>query len=126
MGVDDNIHDWLWTGTNWTNTSLGTGEPAGLGRGLAAFWSPDGTQANVFYMGEDGQIYTWAWTTGTSWTNSALGDGVAAAQGTGMAAFWSPDGNRANVFYAGDHGAPYNAPISNWTFAKSAWTNADL
>jgi hypothetical protein len=126
VGIDGDIHDWLWTGTDWTNSSLGKGAPAGLGRGLAAFWNPDGKTANVFYMGEDGQIYNWAWTAATSWTNSALGSGVPAGQGTGLAALWDPDGKQANVFYAGDKGEPYNAPISNWSLTGTKWTNGNL
>ena len=126
MGIDGDIHDWLWTGTKWENSSPGIGEPAGLARGLAAFWNPDGTTANVFYMGEDGQIYNWAWTTATSWTNSALGNGEPAGQGTGMAALWSPDGKSAHVFYVADKGQPYNAPVSSWDLTGTTWTNGQL
>jgi hypothetical protein len=125
VGIDGDIHDWLWTGTKWDNTAPGKGEPAGLGRGLAAFWYPNGIEASVFYMGADGQIFKWAWT-GTAWDNSALGRGEPAGQGTGMAAFWNPDGKRANVFYVADKGEPYNAPVYNWVLFDSSWTNGQL
>ena len=86
----------------------------------------DGKSANVFYMGEDGQIYNWEWTAATSWTNSALGNGEPAGQGTGMAALWNPDGKTANVFYVADKGQPYNAPVDNWVLTDSSWTNGQL
>jgi hypothetical protein len=38
---------------------------------VAAFWHPNGVQANVFYVGANGQVYNWYWT-GTAWTNSPL------------------------------------------------------
>jgi hypothetical protein len=128
VGIDGDIHDWLWTGTKWENSSFGNGEATGLARGLSAFWNPDGKTANVFYMGEDGQIWNWAWTAGTGWTNSALGKGEPAGQGTGMAALWNPDGKMANVFYVADKGQPYNAPVANWllTDSDSTWTNGQL
>ncbi len=126
VGIDGDIHDWLWTGTKWENSAPGKGEPTGLARGLAAFWNPDGKTANVFYMGEDGRIYNWAWTDETSWVNSALGKGEPAGQGTGMAALWSPDGKSAHVFYVADKGQPYNAPVANWVFTDSRWTNGQL
>jgi hypothetical protein len=46
-------------------------EPAEPGTGMAAYFHPNGVQANVFYVGANGQIYNWYWT-GTAWTNSRL------------------------------------------------------
>ena len=74
MGADGQIFKWDLTGTKWTNSALGNGVAAGQGTGLAAFWDPKGTQANVFYMADKGEpynapLYNWA-LTGGGWTNS--------------------------------------------------------
>ena len=100
--------------------ALGTGEPAAAGTGVAAYFHPNGIQANVFYAGANGQTYNWYWT-GSAWTNSALGTGEPAAARTGVAAYVHPNGIQANVFYAGANGQIYN-----WYWTGSAWTNGPL
>jgi hypothetical protein len=55
--------------------------------GLAMTWQPNNTMANVFYVGADGQIYNWVWTS-SQWLNNALGSGEAAETGTGVATAW--------------------------------------
>jgi hypothetical protein len=53
-------------------------EPAEPGAGLASYWSPNGKQANVFYIADKGEpcnapVYNWA-LTGAGWTNGQLQD----------------------------------------------------
>jgi hypothetical protein len=88
-----------------------------------AYWHPNGTQANVFYVGgayPDFQIYNWYWT-GSAWTNAPLGNGEA-TQGGGLSAVWNPDGVHVNVFYQGGNGGP----MYNWWWTGSAWANSAL
>jgi hypothetical protein len=59
-------------------------QPAEPGTGIATAWYPTGSEANVYYVGTNGQIYNWYWG-GSSWSNSALGTGEAAMLGTGVA-----------------------------------------
>ena len=58
------------------STTVTSAEPAAVGTGLAAFWHPDGKQANVFYAGDNsepcnGQVYNWTWD-GSRWKNGQL------------------------------------------------------
>ena len=85
-----------------------------------AYWHPNGTQANVFYIGAGQQIYNWYWT-GSTWANGPLGSGMFAQQGTGLSADWHPNGIQANVFYTGANGQIYN-----WYWTGSTWTNGPL
>jgi len=32
-------------------------------------WHPNGTQENVFYVGANGQVYNWNWSS-TAWSNA--------------------------------------------------------
>jgi len=41
-------------------------EPVMIGTGVAAAWHPNGTEANVFYVGASDQIYNWFWN-GSTW-----------------------------------------------------------
>jgi hypothetical protein len=122
VGANRKLYNWYWgSGVGWANAVLGggTGEPAAVARNLAAFWHPNGTQANVFYEGINGEIYTWAWD--GKWTNSALGTGEAAGLGRGLTAFWYPNGTQANVFYMGADGQ-----IFKWDLTGTKWTNSAL
>ena len=60
-------------------------QPAANARNLAAYWHPDGIEANVFYVGIDGDIHDWLWT-GTKWENSSPGTG----EPTGLATTGRP------------------------------------
>jgi hypothetical protein len=126
VGNNGQIWNWYWDGSAWSNSALGTGEPAasftvaGAACGVAGVWNPDGTQANVFYVDNSGQIWTWFWD-GSAWSNSVLGTGKVAQGGTAVAAAWHPDGTQANVFYVGGNGQ-----IWNWFWDGSAWTNNQL
>jgi hypothetical protein len=122
VGADRQLYNWYWgSGVGWANAALGngSGEPAAVARNLAAFWHPNGTQANVFYEGIDGDIHTWTWDAG--WTNSALGNGEAAGLGRGLTAFWYPKTTQANVFYMGADGQIYK-----WDLTGTTWTNSAL
>jgi hypothetical protein len=127
IGNDNQIWNWYWDGSSWTNSALGSGEPAAIFSGVAAAWHPDGTEANVFYVGNDGQIFNWFWN-GSNWANGALGTGESAGQftaaasaGSGPVAAWHPDGTEMNVFYIGQDGQ-----IFNWFWNGSSWANSQL
>jgi hypothetical protein len=122
VGANRKVYNWYWgSGVGWANAALGggSGEPAAIARNIAAFWHPNGTEANVFYEGTNGDIYTWAWD--GKWTNSALGTGEAAGLGRGLTAFWYPNGTQANVFYMGADGQ-----IFKWDLTGTKWTNSAL
>jgi hypothetical protein len=123
VGANRKVYNWYGDGAGWSNAALGNGdgEPGALGRGLAAFWDPDGTQANLFYIGTDDEVHTWA-DSDTGWTNSALGDdGEPAGLGRGLAAIWNPDKTQARVFYMGE-----DSQIYNWVWTGTTWTNSAL
>jgi hypothetical protein len=122
VGANRQLYEWSGNGTTWANAMLGDGggEPAAIARDVAAFWHPNGTEANVFYEGIDGDIHTWAWS-GTKWTNSALGAGEGAGLGRGLTAFWYPKGTEANVFYMGANGQ-----IFKWALVGTKWTNSAI
>jgi hypothetical protein len=122
-GEKGQIYTWYWDGRAWSNNNapLGPGgAPAQDFSGVVAAWQPNGTEANVFYVGADGQIYNWWWN-GSTWTNSALGTGGEPALSGGLDFSWQPNGTQANVFYAGADGQIYN-----WWWNGSAWYNCQL
>src|SRR5277367_2565450 len=79
-------------------SKVAAAQPAAPGTGLASFWSPNGKETHVFYVGANGQLSTW-YGDGTTWANEALGTGQPAAAGTGLTATYSPNGEQAYVFY---------------------------
>jgi hypothetical protein len=120
---------WKWSWNNsagaWSNSRLGRlSEPAAPGTGLAGAWQPNATEANVFYVGANGQIYNWFWN-GRAWNNSALGTipGEPAAPDARLALDWHPNGTQANVFYVGASGQIYNW-YGNGT--PNGWSNSVL
>jgi hypothetical protein len=76
VGANNQMYEWLWTGTSWTNGELaGGGEPvlAGTSPSAPLYLSSTG-QIFEFYVGANNQMYEWLWT-GTSWTNGELAGG---------------------------------------------------
>src|ERR1700722_12491927 len=95
VGANGKVYNWFGNGSTWGNAALGDGkgQPAGLGTGLAAIFSPNGKEAHVFYVGADRKLYNW-YGDGKTWDNAALGDGSGepAANARNLAAYWHPDG----------------------------------
>jgi hypothetical protein len=96
-----------------------TGGPSGSGS-VSSYWNQNGTQANVYYVGANHQLYTWWWT-GSAWVNAELGSGERALPLAGLASMWNPDGTQANVYYVG-----YDGQLYNWWWTGSAWVNGPL
>jgi hypothetical protein len=125
VGPNGQVYNWslkgyYWSSYEWTNSALGAGEAADAGDGLALAWQPSGTDANVYYVGANGQMYNWYWN-GSSWANNPLGAGEAAGPGTAVATAWQPNGTDANVCYVGANGQVYN-----WCWNGSSWANNQL
>ncbi len=85
---------------------------------VAAVLQSDGNQ-NVYYVGANGQLFNWYFSS-TGWSNVQLGSGEAAAAGSGVAAVLQSDGNQ-NVYYVGANGQ-----LFNWYFSSTGWSNAQL
>jgi hypothetical protein len=113
----------LWSNAsgNWVKSTLGPGEGAETNTGISA-----GQQANgdisVYYVGRDGQIYNWLYTSSTGWLNGSIGQNLAepAAPGSSVTEIQQSNGDQ-NVYYVGK-----NKQLWVWAFNGEHWANSQL
>ena len=99
---------------------LGAGEPAALGTGLAAYWTPNGKEVHVLYVGANGQVYDW-YGNGTKWANAALGNGEAAGARHRPGRILVPNRDRSTSSTSGP-----TVSLYEWYWDGTKWANAAL
>jgi serine protease len=97
-----------------------TDPPPAQSSNVSPSFHPNGNQANVFYVGANGQIDNWYFNVST-WANGPIGTGEAAEAGSKVAGVWQPNGTRMNVFYTGANGQIYN-----WYWTGTTWLNGPI
>jgi hypothetical protein len=124
VGVDDDIWQWHWDGSRWTNYKLGDADAGAYSTPsvLLSGRDPDNPKQWVFFKGTSAQVDQWYWN-GSSWNWGRLtGQGLMTySSPTAVNSGGSPDGPKQWVYYIGNDGH-----IWQWYWGGSNWTNGKL